>query len=132
MASIRRDIPIDNTPDEVWAAVRDVGAVHRRLAPGFVIDTVLDGDARLVTFANGGTVRELIVAIDDSVRRVAYAPVGGMAAHHHSSMQVLPDGAGGSILVWITDVLPHDVAVPIGAMVDQGTAVIRKTLARGR
>lgn len=132
MASIRRDIPIDNTPDEVWAAVRDVGAVHRRLAPGFVIDTVLDGDARLVTFANGGTVRELIVAIDDSVRRVAYAPVGGMAAHHHSSMQVLPADAGGSILVWITDVLPHDVAVPIGAMVDQGTAVIRKTLARGR
>ena len=51
MASIRRDIPIDNTPDEVRAAVRDVGAVHLRLAPGFVTATVLDGDVRLVTLA---------------------------------------------------------------------------------
>ncbi len=132
MASIRREIPIDNTPEEVWAAVRDVGAVHHRLVPGLVTDTVLDGDARLVTFANGKTVRELIVAIDDSERRVAYAPVGGTAIHHHSSMQVLPYGAGGSVLVWITDVLPHEVAAPIGALVEQGAAVIQKTLARRR
>lgn len=132
MASIRRDIPIDNTPDEAWAAVRDVGAVHHRLAPGFVINTVIDGGARLATFANSKTVRELIVAVDEGERRVAYAPVGGMAAHHHSSMQVRPDGAGGSILVWITGVLPHEVAAPIGAMVEQGAAVIQKTLARKR
>ena len=34
MASIHKDIPIDAQPADVWAAVRDFGAVHTRLAPG--------------------------------------------------------------------------------------------------
>ena len=61
MASIHKDIPIDAAPDDVWAAVRDFGAVHKRLAPGFVIDARLEGDARIVTFANGTVARELLV-----------------------------------------------------------------------
>ena len=72
MASIRKEISIKASPDDVWAAVRDVGAVHRRLAEGFVTDTRLDGDARVVTFANGMVLRELIVDIDDATRRFAY------------------------------------------------------------
>ncbi len=39
MASIRREISIAADPAEVWDAIRDVGAVHRRVAPGFVTDT---------------------------------------------------------------------------------------------
>src|SRR5205814_10226349 len=60
MASIHREIPIEAHPEEVWAAVRDFGAVHKRLAPGFVVDAHLDGDARIVTFANGTVARELL------------------------------------------------------------------------
>ena len=36
MASIRREIVIEARPADVWDAIRDVGAVHTRLAPGFV------------------------------------------------------------------------------------------------
>ena len=36
MASIHKDISIDASPADVWDAVRDFGAVHTRLAPGFV------------------------------------------------------------------------------------------------
>ena len=39
MASIHKEALIAAAPTEVWAAIRDVGAVHRRLAPGFVTDT---------------------------------------------------------------------------------------------
>ena len=53
MASIHKDIAIDADPDEVWDAVRDFGAVHTRLMPGFVPDSRIEGDARIVTFANG-------------------------------------------------------------------------------
>jgi carbon monoxide dehydrogenase subunit G len=130
MASIRTDIPIDADAETVWQAVRDVGAVHRRLAPGFVVDARREGDSRIVTFANGAVVRELIVDIDDAARRLAYAAVGGRAAHHHAVMQVLDDGTGRSRLVWITDVLPDDAAVPIRALVAQAAQVIRQTLAR--
>ena len=130
MASIRKEILIKAHPDQVWAAVRDVGAVHERLAQGFVIDTRLDGDARLVTFANGLTVRELFIDIDDETRRFAYAAVGGQAIHHNASMQVFADDEGRSRLVWITDVLPNHLAGPIGALVEQGVEAMKRTLER--
>jgi hypothetical protein len=90
MAHIHKEFLVDSAPDNVWAAVRDVGEVHRRLAPGFVTDTRLEADIRVVTFANGVVVHELLVDIDDEARRVAYAVVGGALApkHHHASMQV--------------------------------------------
>ncbi len=65
MASIHKEMLIQARQEDVWAAIRDVGAVHQRLTPGFVIDARLDGDARIVTFANGAVVRELLVDIDD-------------------------------------------------------------------
>jgi carbon monoxide dehydrogenase subunit G len=127
MTSIRKEIRLDAPPDAVWAAVRDVGAVHRRLAPGFVVKTEFDGGARTVTFANGLIVRELIVDIDVQARRVAYAAVGGKSTHHNASMQVFDDAGGRSRLVWITDFLPNEVAVAIGSMMDQGADAIRRT-----
>src|SRR5580692_313485 len=101
MASIHRDIPIDARPEDVWAAVRDFGAVHRRLAPGFVVDARLDGEARIVTFANGMVARELLVDCDDTRRRLVYAVISERVKQHSASVQVLPDGDAGSRLVWI-------------------------------
>jgi carbon monoxide dehydrogenase subunit G len=128
MASIHREVRLDAAPTEVWAAIRDVGAVHRRLAPGFVTDTHMDGDTRIVTFANGMVVRELIVDVDDAARRLAYAAVGGRSTHHNASFQVFADGEHGSRLVWIADVLPHEVAKPITEMMEHGLRVVRQTL----
>ncbi len=131
MASIHKEILIEALPEKVWSAVRDVGAVHRRLAPGFVIDVRLERDSRIVTFANGAVVRELIVDIDDVARRFVYAAVGGRTTHHNASMQVFAEGEERSRLVWITDVLPNDVAGPIRALVEQGADVIKQTLEHG-
>src|SRR5450631_2888676 len=72
VASIHKDISIDAAPNDVWDAVRDFGAVHTRLAPGFVTDARLDGDARIVTFANGNVAREVLVDCDDERRRLVY------------------------------------------------------------
>lgn len=130
MASIHKEILIEASPEKAWSAIRDVGAVHRRLAPGFVIDVRLEGDFRVVTFANGAVVRELIVDIDDEARRFVYAAVGGRATHHNASMQVFAEGEEHSRLVWITDVLPNEVVGTIRALVEQGAAVIKQTLER--
>jgi hypothetical protein len=75
MASIHKDIPLDARPDDVWAAVRDFGNVHQRVAPGFVTDCKLDGDSRIVTFDNGNSARELLVTMDEERRRLVYAVV---------------------------------------------------------
>ena len=115
-------------PETVWDALRDVGALHRRLAPGFVTDVRLEEGARVVTFGNGLVARELIVDVDDTARRLAWAVVGGSMTHHNASAQVFPDGEGHSRFVWIADLLPHEVAPGVAAMMEQGLAVIKRTL----
>jgi carbon monoxide dehydrogenase subunit G len=130
MASIRREILVDAAPEDVWDAVRDVGAVHKRLAPGFVVDTRLDDGARIVTFGNGAVVRELIVDVDDTARRLVWAAVGGRLTHHNASMQVLAEGEGRSRIVWIADLLPHDLAGYVAGLIEQGLGVAKRTLDR--
>ncbi len=130
MASIHKDIPIDAQPADVWAAVRDFGAVHQRLAPGFVIDARLDGDARIVTFANGNVAREQLVDCDEARRRLVYAIANERVSHYSASVQVLADGEARSRLIWIVDVLPHEIAPYIDAQMDQAALAMQKALGR--
>src|ERR1700704_2538356 len=120
MASIHKDIPIDAHPEDVWAAVADFGALHRRLVPGFVLDARLDGDARIVTFANGTVARELLVDCDQARRRLVYAVIHERVKQHSASVQVLADGDARSRLVWIVDVLPNEVGPYIDGQMDLG------------
>jgi len=131
MASIRKEVMVNARPEKVWAAVRDVGAVHESLAPGFVVDTRMEEGARVVTFANGQVARELIVDVDDAAHRLVWAVVGRpRLTHHNASMQIFPEGEGRSRVVWIADLLPDEVAGEIRTMIEQGAAVLKKTLER--
>lgn len=134
MASIHKEFVVDATPDEVWDVLSDYGAVHERLAPGFVTDTTLKADTRTVTFADGTIVHERLVDLDPDSRRVAYTVVGGSLhpSHHHASMQALPEEGGRTRFVWHTDVLPDELAAPIAGFVEHGAAVICRALATAR
>ncbi len=127
MASIRREISIEVPAEAVWDALRDVGALHRRLVRGFVTDTVLEEGARTVTFANGMVVREPIVALDDARRRLVWTAQGGRTTHYNSSAQVLDDSQGARI-VWTSDFLPDDAREAIEAAMTAGAAAMRKAL----
>jgi hypothetical protein len=127
MASIRLEMTLRAGPHAVWDAVRDVGAIHTRLAPDFVTDVKLEGGARIVTFVNGMTAKELIVDIDDAARRLVWAVVEGRPTHHNGSIQVFPEGDG-CRLVWIADLLPNELAKPIGGMMRQGMDAMKRKL----
>ena len=131
MASIHQEIVIDARAERVWDAVRDVGAIHERLAPGFVTDTALeeDSNARVVTFGNGMVARELIVDCDEAKRRLAWSVVGGRMTHHNASLQIFAEGER-SRAVWIADLLPHELGPAIGGMIAQGLEAMKKTLER--
>jgi carbon monoxide dehydrogenase subunit G len=131
MASIRREFLIDAPPTYVWEAVRDIGALHTRLVPGFVTDCRLEEGARIVTFGNGVTVKELIVDLDDAARRLAWSATGGRLTHHNASMQIFAEGDKRTRAVWTADLLPDEMVKPIAAMIDQGCAAMKKTLERG-
>jgi hypothetical protein len=130
MASIHKDIIIDARPADVWDAVRDFGALHQRLVPGFVTDTRLNGDARIVTFANGTVARELLVDCDDARRRLVYAVVSERVKQHSASVQVTAEADGRSRLAWTVDVLPHEIAPYMDAQMDQAALAMQKAFSR--
>jgi polyketide cyclase/dehydrase/lipid transport protein len=128
MASIRREVRIAARPETAWDALRDVGALHTRLVPGFVTDTKLEPGARIVTFGNGMVVRERMLDVDETHRRVAWSAESALMTHHNASAQVFPDGPDRCRFVWIADLLPDEAAPAIAGMIEQGIAVIQKTL----
>lgn len=128
MGSIRKEFVVDADAANVWTALRDFGAVHQRLAKGFVVDSKLDGDVRSVTFANGMTAREMLIDSDDGQRRLVYSVVGGRATHYNASAQVFEESPGRCRFVWIVDLLPNELVTPVGAMMEMGAAAMKKTL----
>jgi hypothetical protein len=128
MASIYKELLVNASPQFVWEAVKDIGAIHTRLAQGFVTDTKLEGDTRTVTFANGFVVQEQVVSIDDEMRRFVYRAVGGRASHHNAFFQVFPTPDGKSKVLWVTDLLPDEMRAPIEQMVELGSGAIQRTL----
>jgi carbon monoxide dehydrogenase subunit G len=128
MASIRNEIALRASSERVWDAVRDFGAVHQRVAPGFLTDGKLEGnDVRVVTFANGAVARETLVSSDDMSRRLVYAIMDQRFKHYSASVQVLAEGDG-SRVVWIIDLLPDDLAGYVTQMAQQGAAAMKTAL----
>lgn len=132
MATIQQEMIVEVGLDQVWDALRDFNAVHQRLAPGFVTDCRAEEGARVVTFANGMVARERFVGLDEQTHRLSYSIVGGPLTHHNASAQLFAEGAQRTRFVWITDVLPHDRAGFIGAMMKEGAATMKRTLENDR
>src|SRR5262249_9761942 len=116
--------------EKVWAALADFQAVHKRVAPGFVTDSKPDGEgARIVTFANGTSAREILVDSDAKRMRLVYAVVGSERLTHHSaSAQVVAEGDGKCRFIWIADLLPNSIAPYIDGQMEQGSAVMKRAL----
>ena len=127
MASIYEEVLIGTHAEDLWAVLRDAGNVHR-LFRGVLTDARLEGDCRVVTFAEGQVVRERIVTIDDERRRIVYAVIRDGLTHHSASMQVFADDDGRSRFVWISDFLPDDVAASIRVLVEQGATAIKRSV----
>ena len=83
MASIRKEIHTSASPEQAWDALHDVGALHTRLVPCFVVDTRLEPGGRIVTFGNGMVMRELIIDVNDELRRVAWSAIGGQLTRYN-------------------------------------------------
>lgn len=127
MTTVYKEFIAEAGVDQVWEVLRDFGAVQR-LAPGFVTECHLEEGARIVTFANGLVARELLVGLDESVRRLCYSAVGGKATHHHASAQVFAEGEGRTRFVWITDVLPDELGGFVETMMEQGVRAMQPAL----
>jgi GNAT superfamily N-acetyltransferase len=130
VGSVRKELALNAKAEDVWDAVRDFGSLHTRLVPGFVTDTRLDGQDRIVTFFTGTVQREPLVELDERARRLVYcavdSPMG--ATHYNASVQVFSDGEDSSRLVWVVDFLPDALADSLDAVMDRGAQTMKQTL----
>lgn len=124
MASLHRETVLAAPAEAVWAALREAGAVHR-LFPGVLAAARLEGEIRVVAFADGQEVRERILGLDETRRRIAYA-VLREGLHHAAAMRVVPDGPDRCRFLWTTDVRPDATAARIGALMDAGIAALHR------
>ena len=135
MATIIREVTIEADAASCWDALRDFAALHERLAPGFITDSRLENpDTRVVTFFTGAVARERLVGVDENARRLAYTVIesGLGATHHNAAAQVVEDGKDRTRFVWTTDVLPDELAPPIGELMEAGLKAIKANLERHR
>jgi hypothetical protein len=132
MTSIAVEIVTDASPEMVWDAIRDIGALHTRLVPGFVLNTELVPEGRRVTFANGLVVIEPIISLNDELRRLAWTVQGTPSGptHYNAAVQVYPREIGGSRVVWMADILPDQAATQIGVMMKHGAAAMSTAFER--
>jgi hypothetical protein len=127
MASIRKEHLIEVDPELAWAALRDWPALDERLVPGFVTDVRLDGEDRIVTFYNQFVARERLVSSSDADRRLVWSIVDGPFTHYNGAAQVLPAGKD-TRFVWISDLMPDEMAEQVEEMMGRGIDTIKHTL----
>jgi uncharacterized protein YndB with AHSA1/START domain len=131
MASIHKERNIEASPEDVWAALRDWGALHERLVPGFVVDTKVEDGDRIVTFFNGAVARERLIDLDDEAQRLAWSIVDGPYTHHNGVAQVFANEDGSSRFVWVADLLPEELGEVSGQMMERGIETVKETLEAG-
>jgi hypothetical protein len=130
MASIYKELGIEVSAGQAWAALRRVGDAHTLFAP-VLVNAQLDGDVRTVRFANGMVLQERILDVDDERRRVAYTALNGPGMmYHHASMQVLDAGPKRCLFVWITDFLPGEISDNLRSLIEQGAQALKGNLER--
>jgi Polyketide cyclase / dehydrase and lipid transport len=127
MASLRRSVDIAVAAGPAWDAVRDFGQLHTRIAPGLVTDTVLEeGDkVRIVTFANGMSLREHLVGIEEDEMRIVWSAESDQWHHHNGSLQVVDLGDGSSRTTWVADVLPDEAGAMIATIMEMGLGAMK-------
>jgi hypothetical protein len=129
MATLYREIPVDSSAEDAWAALRDPAGVDRVFA-GVLIDARMEKDVRWVTFADGTVIEERVIAVDDTHKRLAYTVGGGRFEHHHATLQVLADTPERCRVVWISDFTPGERAAMVEPLMDAGCAALKRNLAR--
>jgi hypothetical protein len=132
MGSITKYIDVAAPANAVWDAVRDFGALHERLVPGFVVGSTLEGDDgsdRVITFVSGAVARERVVSLGDDDRRLVYAVIESALgfAHHQSSVEVAELPRSGSRIEWTTDFLPDALGSTLDAMMEQGVLAMGRS-----
>jgi hypothetical protein len=124
MASVRRQIEIDRSADEVWALVGDPASIAGWF-PG-IVECQMDGTTRVITTAAGLAIPEEILTVDDIQRRFQYRVSSPIVRHHLGTIDVFALDDGHTLVSYATDCEPDPMALIIGGATGAALAEIRR------
>jgi len=127
MATIRKIIDVETTPEAVWAKVSDVANLSKLI--GFVEKSELEGNQRICTTVDGAKLVEKIISVDDANGRVVYSITQSpLDLDFHVAVMEITPASKGTRLTWTVDLLPDTAAAHMEPMLDSACADMQKTL----
>lgn len=126
MGTVRRQVQIRRSADEVWALVGDPTTIHTWF-PGMV-DSTVDGTTRIITTASGLALPEEIVTIDPIQRRFQYRVTAPIMQGHLGTIDVFALADGTSLVSYATDCEPDAMALMIGGATGAALVELRRQL----
>ncbi|MEY2478225.1 MAG: hypothetical protein QOG87_3540 [Actinomycetota bacterium] len=127
--SVRRQVRIKRTPDEVWDFIGDPARLHEWF-PGITATTV-DGTTRVITTGSGLPIPEEILTHDAVQRRFQYRITGPMVKFHTSTLDVLDLGDGTCLVVYAADAEPSTMALIIAGAAGNALEHLRTMMEGG-
>jgi len=124
--SVRREVRIERTPDDVWALVGDPARLPEWW-PGIVGCTV-DGMTRVIVTGSGIPMAEDLLTIDPILRRLQYRITVSFFTEHLSTIDVLDLGDGTSLVVYSVDAQPSTMALVIGGAAGNALENLRRMM----
>lgn len=112
LGSIRHQIRIARSADDVWQRVRDAAGLHTWF-PGLTGCDV-EGAVRVIHLGSGMSMPEEILVNDDVQRRFQYRITAPIFRHHRGTIDVIPLGEEECLVVYSTEADPRTMALTIG------------------
>ena len=126
MASLRRQVIVNRTADDVYAVIGDPVTIAVWF-PGMVSATV-DGTTRVITTESGLPMAEEIVTNDAIQRRFQYRLAPGFIQDHLGTIDVFDLGEGRSLVAYSTDCEPAALALMIGGATGNALKELKRQL----
>jgi hypothetical protein len=124
--SVRRQVRIARSPDDVWAIVGDPSRIAEWF-PG-IVRAEVDADRRTIHTGSGIPMPELILTNDPLQRRFQYRITAGLFKEHLSTLDVLDLEDGTSLVVYSADAEPATMALVIAGAAGNALEHLRDTM----
>jgi uncharacterized protein YndB with AHSA1/START domain len=112
LGSIRHEMRIERSADEVWEVVGNAERLHEWF-PG-ITSCEVDGNQRVIVLGSGIPMPEEILVNDPVQRRFQYRITAPMFAYHRGTIDVIELDHSACLVVYSTDADPRTMALTIG------------------
>jgi Polyketide cyclase / dehydrase and lipid transport len=125
-ATVRRQVRIERTADEVWDRIGDPARVHEWFTG--IASCTVDGTTRVITTGSGIPIPEEIVTHDPLQRRFQYRITAPMVREHLSTLDVIDLGDDSCLVVYAADADPSTMALVIAGAAGSALQQLRTDL----